>query len=294
MALVLRPPAGGGAGTPAGPLNNTLLDPHGGQGDLAARQLRFLHPDSLRDDPSRVVRAARYGARLGMDLEPGSREQLRAVLAAWPWRLGVPAMGTRLRRELELLLAREPWPKALALLQGWGGLALLHAQLQADPHWHRRLQQASRLVLQARLPPRPPEEWLLLALVARLDDPLPLAERLQLSHRGLKLLMGFLQLRAWLQTQEAANQASSPSRLSLALERNGFTPEMVVLALVSGPVGTPAPRWRRGLLRWLLRWRTIASPRSARGLIGQGLEPGPQLGKELERLRCDRLDLERW
>ena len=27
--------------------------------------------------------------------------------------------------ELELLLAREPWPQALDLLQAWGGLALL-------------------------------------------------------------------------------------------------------------------------------------------------------------------------
>ncbi|WP_370566308.1 hypothetical protein [Cyanobium sp. LEGE 06113] len=157
-----------------------LLDPHGGQADLQRRQLRLLHPHSLRDDPSRLVRGARYGARLGFQLEAGSREQARRTLAAWPWawhsgeRPGQApaALGTRLRMELELLLRREPWPQALALLQNWGGLALLDAQLQADHHWHRRLRWAQR----AGLP-------LLAALVAGAADPLALAERLQLPHR---------------------------------------------------------------------------------------------------------------
>ena len=42
-----------------------LLDLHGGQAHLARRQLAFLHHTSVADDPTRVIRAARYGARLG-------------------------------------------------------------------------------------------------------------------------------------------------------------------------------------------------------------------------------------
>ena len=45
-----------------------LLDPHGGQADLETRQLRLLHAASLRDDPTRIVRGARYAARLGFEL----------------------------------------------------------------------------------------------------------------------------------------------------------------------------------------------------------------------------------
>ena len=290
MALVLRPAAAGPQEELPAVAAGELLDPYGGQRDLAARRLRFLHPGSLRDDPSRVVRAARYGARLGMDLEPASRQQVETALVAWPWLRGAPAVGTRLLQEVELLLAREPWPAALALLQGWGGLALLHPQLQADHHWQRRLHQASRLRQRARLEAWPLEQWLLLALVAGLDDPLPLLERLQMPHRCQEQLRGVLRLRAWLAQPAALSTEGSPCRLSLALERQGFSPEMVALELVRGPWR----HWRRGLLRWLLRWRTIVSPLSARQLIGQGMTPGPQLGRELERLRCERLERERW
>ena len=61
-----------------------LLDPHGGQQDLERRQLRFLHAASLRDDPTRLVRGARYAARLGFALEPSSRQQAVKTLKAWP------------------------------------------------------------------------------------------------------------------------------------------------------------------------------------------------------------------
>ena len=105
--------------------SGTLLDPHGGQDDLAHRQLRFLHPDSLREDPTRLVRAARYAARLGFALAPSSQSQTSRTLAAWPWtwRPGDPpsqapaALGTRLRRELDLLLEQDTWPIALECLQ---------------------------------------------------------------------------------------------------------------------------------------------------------------------------------
>jgi tRNA nucleotidyltransferase/poly(A) polymerase len=91
-------------------VSGTLLDPHGGQADLKLRQLRFLHHGSVRDDPTRLVRGARYAARLGLELDALSADQAAATLAQWPWpwRQGDPpaeapsALGTRLRMELEL------------------------------------------------------------------------------------------------------------------------------------------------------------------------------------------------
>ena len=46
-----------------------LIDPHGGFADLESSLLRVLHSDSFSDDPTRVLRGARYGARLGLDLD---------------------------------------------------------------------------------------------------------------------------------------------------------------------------------------------------------------------------------
>ena len=98
-----------------------ILDPHGGLADLRRRNLRLLHGQSLRDDPTRILRAARYAARLDFALDPASLAQWRRTLAAWPWpwrpgdppALAPPALGTRLRMELELLLDREPRDLAL-------------------------------------------------------------------------------------------------------------------------------------------------------------------------------------
>ena len=46
-----------------------LVDSHSGQRGLTDKQLTLLHDHSIRDDPTRVIRAARYAARLGFTLD---------------------------------------------------------------------------------------------------------------------------------------------------------------------------------------------------------------------------------
>ncbi|MBD2422220.1 CCA tRNA nucleotidyltransferase [Cyanobium sp. FACHB-13342] len=260
-----------------------LLDPHGGQRDLEQRQLRFLHDGSVRDDPTRLVRGARYAARLGLELEPGSVDQARSALAVWPWgwRPGDPpgqapaALGTRLRMELELLLEREPWLAALTVLQGWGALALLDPVLQADGAWPRRLRWAQRLGLP-----------LLVALVAGARDPLALAERLQLPHRQHRLLVHWLELRRRIGEQPQVCNLTVEQWCAL-LEAPGCGVEAVALALAcdTGP--------RRPLLRWWLRWRHLKSEQAAADLLASGMGQGPELGQRLRDLRAERLRRER-
>ena len=271
MALVLEGSSG------------ELLDPHGGLADLESRRLRFLHGYSVADDPTRLVRGARYGARLGFSLDPASLEQVSATLAAWPWRwhhgdspdLAPPALGTRLRMELELLLEREPWRQALALLQDWGALELLDPALQADQHWRRRIAWAQRLGLSP-----------LVALVAGASQPLALAERLQLPHRQHRLLAQLAELRQRLEA-EGPTAGWAVSRWCTLLEGHGLSAEAVALAIAAG-IGP-----RRPLLRWWLHWRQLKPPSSAADLIAAGARPGPELGERLRALRAQRLDQER-
>ena len=276
MALLLDP-----TGQPP-----ELMDPYGGLADLERRELRFLHPHSLRDDPTRLIRAARYGARLGFRLAPESVLQVRQTLVDWPWPwapqdhpLEAPvSLATRLRMELELLLTREPWADALRLLQSWGGLQLLDASLQADRSWPRRLHWAQRMGLP-----------LLPALIAPAPDALAIAQRLQLPHAQQRLLGQWMVLRERLTTLAVDPSGTAephwrPSRWTQWLEQAGCTPDAVALALAVGV----SPR--RPLLRWWLRWRHHVSPLSAARLMAQGVAPGPDLGHQLRQMRLATID----
>jgi tRNA nucleotidyltransferase (CCA-adding enzyme) len=94
-----------------------LIDPHGGEADLATRQLRVLHDGSFIDDPTRALRAARYAARFGFGLETRTAELIGAT------DLHMVSVD---RRDAELLrlAAEENAADGFALLAVWGLLKL--------------------------------------------------------------------------------------------------------------------------------------------------------------------------
>jgi tRNA nucleotidyltransferase (CCA-adding enzyme) len=94
-----------------------LIDPHRGREDLESGLLRILHASSFEDDPTRALRAARYAARFGFELEPDTADLLSEA------DLGTVSAD---RREAELLrLAGETEAaRGFALLAEWGMLKL--------------------------------------------------------------------------------------------------------------------------------------------------------------------------
>ena len=265
-----------------------LLDFHGGTAHLARRQLAFMHEGSVADDPTRVIRAARYGARLGFSLAPEAAQQITDTLMAWPWswhfgdppEQAPPALATRLRMELELLLSREPWPQAFRLLQAWGGLGLLDPGLQSDGWILRRLGQAQRLGLP-----------MLTALVAGAVDPIALAARLQLPrHQQRVLQQQQLLLDRLAEVRPEQVLEWSAADWTQAIERLGLVPDAVAhtVCLLAQPPADGA-HWKP-LLRWWGRWRHMRAAVSAKDLIAAGWKPGPALGEELRRLRWQRLE----
>ncbi len=76
--------------------------------DLDARRLRVLHERSFIDDPTRLLRLARYAGRLGFDVEPSTRELVTEAIHA---RALKTVSGNRIGAEVRLL-ARERDPIA--------------------------------------------------------------------------------------------------------------------------------------------------------------------------------------
>jgi tRNA nucleotidyltransferase (CCA-adding enzyme) len=101
----------------------------GAREDLDARHLRILHDRSFLDDPTRLLRMARYAARLGF--EPEERTDGLAAEAVAAGALDT-VTGPRLGSELRLLL-QEPQPEALLRLERHGlGRALLGEAFAPD------------------------------------------------------------------------------------------------------------------------------------------------------------------
>lgn len=116
-----------------------LVAPDGALDDLRARRLRLPRTGVLLEDPLRVVRAARFLARLpGFRLDPAALPELlqaaRGLLRVAP---------ERRLSELDAILATGPGPAALALarLETWGALEAL---LPGVPRASRR--RGARLV----------------------------------------------------------------------------------------------------------------------------------------------------
>jgi tRNA nucleotidyltransferase (CCA-adding enzyme) len=133
-----------------------LIDPHGGQADLAAGQLRLLHDDSFVDDPTRAIRAARYACRFDFSLEQRTAELLRdADLET--------VSADRRRAEMLRLAAEAEAARGFALLAEWGlvqlrpgGVELVAAaatQLEDDV-WQALAPRDRTLVGAALGPPR--------------------------------------------------------------------------------------------------------------------------------------------
>lgn len=266
----------------------SLRDPFGGQADLANRQLHFLHGNSVRDDPSRLIRAARYGARLGLTLAPASLQQLQGALNTWPWPKDPcpPALGSRLGMELELLFAQEPWLQALRLLQGWGGFRCIDWQgtLQRDHTWQRRLHWATR----RKLP-------LLPAFLLGAEDPLAVTRRLQLPVTHQRLVEQVVELRRWLLRTAPVHHQCTAADWTAALEGwpGAEGPERIATVAMEQAVelaiaGGQEPRGP--LLRWARCWRHVKPQQTAQQLMAAGVARGPALGQELRRLRAEVLD----
>jgi tRNA nucleotidyltransferase (CCA-adding enzyme) len=176
-----------------------LIDPHGGRADLEAGLLRVLHRESFADDPTRAIRAARYAARLGLELEPETEALLRAAQLD-------TVSADRRRAELLRLAGEATAPRGFALLREWGLLAsrggeddLVErvADLAAAPPWAERLAPAdrARALLAAALGPAGRERELAAARPQRPSRAVELAR----GYDSVELVLARALGAAWLE-----------------------------------------------------------------------------------------------
>lgn len=260
----------------------TLLDPHGGAVDLAAGALRVLHPRSFDDDPTRLLRMARFAARLGFAPEPGTARLAAAAIAGGAFDT---VSGDRLREEIWIALEEPDPAEVFRRLESGGVLpALLPGTRAGGDDFAEALAVAGRAAgLAERGAGFEPGLIALLVLLreATEAEALGVAARLALPPAGRAVLASAPRVAA---LAHAAGAATTPSGVDRALE--GEPLELCLAALARIPDVTGRER----VVEWLRSGRGLRPELDGADLQKMGYTPGPALGRVLAALRAARLD----
>jgi tRNA nucleotidyltransferase (CCA-adding enzyme) len=246
--------------------------------DLEGKRLRVLHDDSFNDDPTRLLRLARYAARLGFEVEEHTVTLARAAIVG---RTLETVSGARVGAELRLALNEADAIGALAVLSELGVLDALHPRLRFEQSVARAtlallpkdgradLALLASLVLPLAL--RAGEEdprAEIVALLDRWDFPAGDRNRVAVAAGAVPRLI------------EELSVAERPSMIRAAAQ--GVPLEGVALA---GALGCEEPA-----RHWLEDTRHIALQITGDDLVAAEIPEGPEIGRRLEAVLKLRLD----
>jgi len=239
--------------------------------DLSAGRLRVLHDRSFIDDPTRLLRLARYQSRLGFDIEPATLTLARAAASGGALST---VSGPRVGAELRLIAREEDPVAALTALHELGVDRAIHPSFGlADPALARRAL--------ALLPPEGRRDVLAITLAAGrvpsselaplLDD---LAFEADARDAALAAATGAEVLAG------ALARAARPSEIAAAVGRGSV--ELVALAGSLGP--------EQQARDWLERLRHVRLEIDGDDLIAAGIPTGPAVGQALQAALAAKLD----
>jgi tRNA nucleotidyltransferase (CCA-adding enzyme) len=241
-----------------------LIAAAGALRDLDNRQLAVLHERSFLDDPTRLMRLARYAARLGFNVAPHTRQLAEQAISSGALDT---VSGTRIGNELRLL-ANEPDPIA-----AFEASAALGLSWELDPEMTRRALsalpedgRADLLVLAAVFGPQPNKQ-----LIAELDG------------------LGFTATDRDAITEAATKSASLAQRLS-----NAHTPSEIARVVGASGIETVALAFSQGSpsqsRAWLRDLRHVKLEITGADLIEHGIPQEPAIGQALARAKAALLD----
>lgn len=229
--------------------------------DLRDGLLRVLHERSFIDDPTRLWRIARYRARLGFELEPGT-----AALAGAAVRGGAleTVSGVRIGNELRLALREDDPAEALRSAAALGIAPWL------DP---------DRVRIEAACALLPAGARADLAILAAALDPAA-AGRALLDALGFTAADRDVVLRA-LAVRRGERSPAGPRPSDIAAAFRGLPVEAVALA---------PPQQHAAARRWLRELRDVRLAIDGDDLVAAGVPQGPEVGARLAATLASLLD----
>jgi tRNA nucleotidyltransferase (CCA-adding enzyme) len=239
----------------------TLVDPHDGRRDLADGIVRVLRVEAFVEDPTRVLRAVRYAARLGFTLDQATLDGARAASPA------IDLRSARVGEELRRLLKEAEAGAAIAMAADLGVPWVAGDMDDCEERF-------AAVDVALGLPGAPAlEPWAVRMGLAVAPEHLPHVAVDGWARGVAAAAAQGAELRRRLDTVTTA------SGLDEVLNR--AKPASVVVAHALGE-----PR----IADW---WATVRGMRlaiSGEDLVAAGIRPGPAIGRALAAVRAARLD----
>ena len=243
----------------------------GAMADLETRTLRVLHDASFIDDPTRLLRLARYGGRLGFGTEPLTARLAREAIASGAL---ATVSGARLGTELRLAAAEADPVAALVGLRALGvDEALMPGFGLRDPSL------AARAL--GLLPADGDAATLVLAAAALGTEPAQLRQgldELAFDARTRDVILDASERAPVLATELSVSTRPS----AIAAAARDAPVELVALAGAMGPETAAAA--------WLGELRSVALEIDGTDLLSAGVPAGPRVGAGLRAALSAKLD----
>ncbi|HEY8598213.1 MAG TPA: hypothetical protein VIL85_07265 [Thermomicrobiales bacterium] len=254
-----------------------VLDPLGGQSDLARGLIRVLHVGSFVDDPTRLLRGIRYRCRLDFAFDPHTAALYGAASTAGV--LGTVSV-QRLSHEFVRLLAEDSAAAMIDQLVSFGLLPQFPQPLRWDEGTRRAYRRLDELWPLLPSAPRRFALWearfaLLTASFAP-DVARDVASGLHLTADAGLLAEQVARLRALVAAQELPGTASTLGRLL-----DPFAPAAIITVAARCEHDTE----RAALYHYLTTIRTRLPELNGDALIALGVPRGPIYRVALQSLR---------
>ncbi len=270
----------------SGPHRGELHGADGAFEDLAARRLRVLQERSFLDDPTRLLRMARYRARLSFEPDEHTARLAEQAIAGGAIATVSPA---RIGAELRLALAEPDPVAALESLQQLGVLSALHEAIELDAP-------LARAAL-AGLPP-PPDAWPDVLLLASLLRPGHSYDSTDYQTR-LRALLDSYEF-SGSERERIVRSAILAPRVAERLQRARKSSQIYAVAhdepleavalggAIAGAAGhSDAADAAR---HWLSRLRHVELEIGGADLLAAGVSRGPEIGRRLRHALMRKLD----
>ncbi|MBI1940046.1 MAG: CCA tRNA nucleotidyltransferase [Acidobacteria bacterium] len=258
-----------------------LLDPTNGAADIERRELRVLHNRSLSEDPSRIYRLLRLGARLRFTPEERTKILLDAALENRLWQRLDPDLQAR---ELTAILHEENPGRALKTLAARGLLTGLDKKLASAKISYECFNKI-RSVAQT-IPGADPFLVNFICLVERLGDGQRkrLAKKIIGDSKAMKMALGLEGAGRKLARVLASSKAALPSQGYVLL--TGQPLPLLLLLLVK----YPRPQIQKRIKGYLFKAPIVRAQLPRADLQALGVQPGPKFEKMLEQVFFEQLD----